>query len=62
MSYGRLRINFQYLVVTHANEDRFATIQATSVYTDLCSREKPAHGQHFESSLAVPLLLSFYSH
>jgi len=62
MSYGRRWINFQNIPVTHADEDGLPTIQATSVDTDLSTREEPAHGQHFESSLAVPLLVPLYSH
>ena len=62
MSYSRRWIDLQDILVTHADEDGFTTIQATSVDTDLSTREKPAHGQHFESSLAVPLLVPLYSH
>jgi len=62
MSHGRRWIDFQDILVTHADEDGFPTIQATSVDTDLSPREEPAHGQHFESSLSVPLLVALYSH
>jgi hypothetical protein len=44
MSYGRRWVNFQDLLVTHADEDGFTTIQAPSVDTDLRTREEPAHG------------------
>ena len=57
MSYGRRRIDFQDLLVTHADKDGFTTIQTTRVDTDFFTGEEPAHGQHFESSLAIPLLL-----
>ena len=62
MSHGRCWIDFQDILVPHTDEDGFPTIQATGVDMDLSTREKPAHGQHFESSLAVPLLLPLYSH
>ena len=62
MSHGRRWIDFQDILVPHADEDRLPTIQATGVDTDLSTREKPAHGQHFDSSLAVPLLVPLYSH
>jgi hypothetical protein len=38
------------------DEDGLPTIQATGIDTDLRTREKPAHGQHFDPSLSVPLL------
>jgi hypothetical protein len=62
MSYSRRRVNFQDLLVTHPYEDGFTTIQTPSVDTDLRTREEPAHGQRFESSLAVPLLFPPYGH
>ena len=62
MSYGRRRIDFQDLLVTHADEDGLPAIQATGVDTDLSAREEPAHGQHFDSSLPVPLLFPLYGH
>ena len=62
MSHGRRWIDFQDMLVPHADDDRLSTIQATGVDTDLTTREKPAHGQHFDSSLAVPLLVPLYSH
>ncbi len=62
VSHGRRWIHFQDILVPHTDEDGLSTIQATGVDTDLSTREKPAHGQHFESSLAVPLLVPLYSH
>ena len=62
MSYGCWRSDFDDLLVTHADADGLPTIQATGVDMDLCTREKPAHGQHFESSLAVPLLFPLDRH
>ena len=62
MSYGRWWIDFEDLLVTHADADGLPTIQATGVDMDLRTREEPAHGQHFDSSLAVPLLVPLYSH
>jgi len=56
VSHGRRWIDFEDILVTHADEDGLPTIQATSVDTDLSTREEPAHGQHFDSSLSVPLL------
>jgi hypothetical protein len=56
MSYGRRWIDFDDLLVTHSDVDGLPTIQATGVDMDLRTREKPAHGQHFDSSLSVPLL------
>jgi len=61
MSHGRRRVDFQDFLIPHTNEDGFATIQAAGVNTDLSTRKKPAHGQHFKSSLAIPLLLPLYS-
>src|SRR5262249_42851284 len=62
MSHGRRWIDFQDILVTHADENGLPTIQATGVDTDLSTREEPAHGQHFEPSLAVPILVPLYSH
>jgi len=62
MSHGRRWIDFQDILVTHADENGLPTIQATGVDTDLSTREEPAHGQHFEPSLTVPLLVPLYSH
>ena len=62
MSYGRWWIDFDDLLVTHTDADGLPTIQATGVDTYLRAGEKPAHGQHFDSSLAVPLLVPLYGH
>jgi hypothetical protein len=62
VSYDRRWINLQDLLVTHADEDGFTTIQTTGVDTDLRTREKPAHGKRFKSSLAVPLLFPIDAH
>ena len=62
MSHGRRWIDFQDILVPHADDDGFPTIKATGVYTDLGTGKKPAHGQRFESSLAVPLLFPFDGH
>ena len=62
MSHRRRWIDFQDMLVPHADDDGFPTIQATGVDTDLGPREKPAHGQRFESSLAVPLLVPLDRH
>ena len=56
VSHGRRWIDFQDMLVPHANEDGLPTIQAIGFDTDLSTREEPAHGQHFDSSLSVPLL------
>ena len=58
MSYGRWWIDFEDFLVTHANADGLPTVQATGVDTDLRIGEKPAHGQHFDSSLPVPFLFT----
>jgi len=44
VSHGRLWIDFQDMIVPHADEDGLPTIQATGVDTDLSTREEPAHG------------------
>jgi len=62
VSYRRRWIDFQDVVVPHADKDRLSTIQATGIDTNLSTREKPAHGQHLDPSLAVPLLLPVYGH
>ena len=62
MSHGRRWIDFQDMLVPHADEDGLPAIQTMGVNTDLGTREEPAHGQRFESSLAVPLLVPLYSH
>ena len=62
MSYGRWWIDFEDLCVTHTDTDGLPTVQATGVDLNLSTREKPAHGQHFYSSLAVPLLFPLYGH
>jgi len=62
VSYSCRWIDFENLLVTHADENGFPAIQAMSVNADLGNREEPAHGQRFESSLSVPLLFPFYSH
>lgn len=62
MSNGRRWIDFQDILVPHADKDGLPTIQATGFDSDLGTRKKPAHGQHFDSSLAVPLLVPIYSH
>ncbi len=62
VSHGRRRIDFQDILVPHADKDGFSTIQTTGIDTNLSSREKPAHGQHLDPSLAVPLLLPLYGH
>ncbi len=58
MSHGHRWMDFQDLLVPHTDEDGLPTIQATGVDTDLSTRIKPAYGRRFESSLAVPLLLT----
>jgi len=62
VSYGCRWIDFKYILVTHADEDGFTTVQTMCFNTDLSTREKPAHGQHFKPSLAVPFLIPLYSH
>ncbi len=62
MTYGRWWIDFEDLLVTHTDVDGLPTVQATGVDMDLRTREKPAHGQHFDSSLSVPLLLPLDRH
>jgi len=62
MSHGRRWIDFEDTLVPHTDEDGLPTIQATGVDTDLSTREEPAHGQRFEPSLTVPLLVPLYSH
>jgi hypothetical protein len=44
MPHGRRWIDFQDMLVPHADEDRLPTIQAMGVNTDLSTREEPAHG------------------
>ncbi len=62
MCYGRWWIDFEDLLVAHADVDGLPAIQATAVDMDLCTRKKPAHGQHFNSSLSVPLLFPLDRH
>ena len=50
----RLRGDFEQLVVSHANPDLFAAIEAARNDGDLSSWEQPAHGQRLHASLAVP--------
>ncbi len=54
MSHGRRWIDFQDMLVPHTDTDGLPRIQATGVNTDLSTRKEPAHGQRFDSSLAVP--------
>ncbi len=44
MADGRRWIHFQDLLVPHADQDGFSTIQATRVDADLSAGKKPAHG------------------
>jgi len=62
VSYGCWWIDFEDLLVTHADADGLPAIQAMGIDMDLRTREKPAHGQHFESSLTVPLLFPIDRH
>ena len=62
MSHGRRWIDLQDMLVPHADHDGLPTIQAMGVNTDLSTREKPAHGQRFQASLAVPLLVAVDRH
>ena len=61
VSYGRRWVNFQDILVAHADEDGLPTIETASVDPDLRTRKKPAHGQRFKPSLTVPLLFPVYS-
>lgn len=60
MSYGRRRVDLQDFIVSHADENRLPAIKTPCIDSHLFSGEEPAHGQRFEPSLAVPLLLTFY--
>ena len=57
VSHGCRWIDFQDFLITHTNDDGFATVQTPSVNTNLSAGKEPAHGQRFQSSLTVPLLL-----
>ncbi len=58
--HGRRWGDLEYILVPHAYRDGFAAIQAAGIDADLSAGEKPAHGQRFDPSLAVPFLLSPY--
>lgn len=62
MSHGRARIDFEDVLVTHADMDGLPTIQALSVDSDFSAGKEPAHGQHFDSSLSAPFLFSVDSY
>ena len=53
-------VDFQDVFVTQADADGLAAIEAAGIDADLNTGVKPAHGQRFEPSLAVPLLLPPY--
>ncbi len=55
-----LRIDFENSIISHPQENWLPTIQATRIYAYLGAGKKPAHGQRFQASLAVPLLLPPY--
>ena len=44
MADGCRWVHFQYLIVPHADEDGFSTIQAIAVDTHLSAGKEPAHG------------------
>jgi hypothetical protein len=44
MADSRRWIYFQYLLVAHADEERFSAIQAMRVDADLGAGKEPAHG------------------
>lgn len=46
--------------VPHADKYGLSAVQTAGIDTDLGTREEPAHVQHFKTSLAIPLLPSFY--
>ncbi len=62
MSYGRGRINFEDILVTHADMDGLPAIQALTIDSDFSAGEEPAHGQHFDSSLSEPFLFPIDGH
>ncbi len=55
-------INLHNDMVPHPDLKWLATIQATTVNTDLHPREQPAHGQRFQASLGEPLHFARYCH
>ncbi len=62
MPDGPGRVNFQDLFIAHADDDRVAAIEAGGIDADFLAGEKPAHGQRFKPSLAVPLLDAIDAH
>ncbi len=62
MSHGGRWIDFQDLFVLRPDDDGLPAIQATGIDPDFGTGKKPAHGQRFDSSLSVPLLVSLDRH
>ncbi len=55
-----LRFKLQNVIIPHPNKNRLSAVETMGIYADLGTGEKPAHGQRFQASLTVPLLLSLY--
>jgi len=53
-------ISVEHLTVEHLDDHIFTAIDARCLNTHRLAGEQPAHGQRFQSSLAVPLLLAFH--
>jgi hypothetical protein len=56
VSNRRFGVYLEYLVISGANQDGLSTVKTASLNRDFLVWEKPAHGQHLHTSLAVPFL------
>jgi len=61
ISYDTLRINIQYLTISHLNTYRLPTVHANRIDLNFFTWKKPANCQRLEGSLAKPLLLTVHS-
>jgi len=61
ISYDTLRINIQYLTISHLHTNRLAAVHANRIDLNCFPRKKPANCQRLEGSLAKPLLFTFHS-
>jgi hypothetical protein len=47
---------FENIRITHKHMDMHSAVQTPAVNRDFSAREKMAHGQRFQPSLAIPFL------
>lgn len=50
----------QQLAVLHTNREYLTTVKTTGLKVNFFAWKEPAHGQRFQSSLRIPLLLTVY--